>query len=132
MARASLLLLCFVLLSFAAGWLTVPAARTELRSWYGKLAAAAIIVPLGILVGHYVTFWILQHLRQFTGLLLIGAIIAFAPPLINYLFTGTAPTTRAVFVSSTISGIIASAGTSLAEQWAKTLTARSAPEASRS
>jgi hypothetical protein len=60
----------------------------SLIDWYKKLAVGIILIPVALIGGYYVTFWVLRNLRMLMAPLVTGGLVVILPYVFTYLWTG--------------------------------------------
>jgi hypothetical protein len=73
---------------------------------YGVLLLSLPCILVGLLFGHYLTFLVLENVRQFLAPVIGGAAAAGVPLVAEYLATGAVQADQRTIVTSVISGVL--------------------------
>ncbi|HEU5240251.1 MAG TPA: hypothetical protein VFU37_24160, partial [Pyrinomonadaceae bacterium] len=99
--------LVLVGVSLVIGRLAFPGQFGELALWYRRFAFWAFLISLLFLIGYYVSFWILQHVRTVVAPILASLVGALSPFLISFILTGKFQLSQ---FTSQLSATLAAAG----------------------
>lgn len=91
------------LVSLAIGLVFTHESRNSMILLYARLGAVIALAPLGLVVGHYIMFFLVQNLRTFGVVAFCTAVPALIPPVAAYLWTGHLPDTATTTVTSAAS-----------------------------
>ena len=100
----ALLTLFLIALTLTVGLITLPASRAHLISSSVSLAIVVLLIPIGLLIGHYLMFFLLQNLHRVAATAAGGAVAALLPPAVAYLVTGRLSKDATVLISAAVSG----------------------------
>ncbi len=80
------LLAVAIALVVGAAWR--PPSLRDLIVWYERFAFGLILIPIALLGGYYVTFWILRNARIFMAAVITGGLGIALPYALTYFVTG--------------------------------------------
>ena len=70
------------------GIIWIPININVIFPWYKNLIIGILLLPVGFIVGYYMTFFILQHIRSILAPIVAGLLGAGLPFALDYLLTG--------------------------------------------
>jgi hypothetical protein len=77
-----------VAIIIVVGVLEKPILMGVLLPWYRHLCLALLLIPVGMLAGHYITFLALQNLKALLVPVVITVLSVFLPYALDYLLNG--------------------------------------------
>lgn len=104
--------LCILLICAMVG--TIGSSGTD-SEWYYHMAVALVAIPGIMFLSIYVAFLVLRMAGSLGAIVAAALILAVAPPMLTFLFTGERPGKGAV-TSSIIAGVAGALATALADR----------------
>jgi hypothetical protein len=113
-------------ISLAAGLVAASGRHGELLTWYGELAAAFVLIPVGMLAGFYIAWQLVQSARRLVAVAIGALVTALVPFALNYIASGNAPRGTSAILAGAITVAVASLATGIGAQTTRSLSAAEA------
>jgi hypothetical protein len=84
----TVLLLVLTGITLFIGIIWFPTNKDSILLWYKNLIIGILLLPVGFIIGYYLTFLILQNVRKFLAPIVAGLLGAGLPFVLDYLLTG--------------------------------------------